>query len=156
VGRVAARADFKARRPSGRAAPKRNGGRAELALARLRSLPDAEDAPGDVDLPAWLPYDRAARFPPGRLDLGEWAPRLVGRVDVPLSSLRAWQYTVGRAGVAWQIEHPGEAGPVAVVRQRDGGLTLADGHHRVMAAALLGETSVPADEYLAPGARPAR
>lgn len=116
------------------------------ALNRLAALPqssrsDAED--GDVDLP--IQYDARASFPPGKRADGGWEPYFAGTHRIRLDDLRAWQRTVGADTVAGYIRR----GPrtVVVVVQRDGRAIVADGHHRLMAAYLLGETSVDARVY---------
>ena len=127
-------------------------GRLADALRALSALPDTDGLPGDVDLP--FPYDRTAKLPPGRLDEGDWARWRVGVLDLPFEGLRATQFTVSREGVAGYLRDRGRS-PVVVVRQRDGRLAVADGHHRLMADYLRGEAAVRAELYDVPAPDPA-
>lgn len=114
------------------------------ALSLLAAMPRSEWEPDtDVDLP--FRYDGRAVFPTGKRVTGTWEPFFAGERRLPVEGLRVWQHSVDRDTVAGYIRQ----GPrsVVVVRQRDGHLTVADGHHRLMAAYLLGEPAVSALVY---------
>lgn len=118
-----------------------------IALDRLASTPRGVNSPAEdvIDVPL-----RTARtfpaHPPGRLARGEWSPYLVEVRDVPFDELLAYQLDVERTWVKRYIINPPER-PIAVLRQPDGSLVVADGYHRLTALFLMGRNTVRAEVY---------
>ena len=66
------------------------------------------------------------------------------RKRVPLRDIKTTQNYVYRKGLDHHIDHPGKAGPVTLINH-GGSLHSYDGHHRIMAARLRGDTHIDSE-----------